>query len=600
MEVVEFSCSVLVIGAGGAGLRAALAAAKELGDPREVLVLTKGELGRSGVTALSCSDRMAFHATLLHTEPGGPDAWKYHAEDIYMGGGEVSDADLAETLARRSAEAFYYLESLGVPFVRRPNGLPDQFVTDGSLYARACYTGPYTANHIEEALVGEVRRLGVPVREHTAVVELLKGKDGVVGAVGVDEETGENLVFWAGAVVLATGGGGELFRLSAYPPEMTGSGYAVAYRVGAELVNMEFLQIGLCSVATKLACSGSLLRALPRVVNEKGEEFLYRYLSDLSPEEVLGMLFCKGASWPAMYEEPTSRIDIAAERELDGGWRVFLDYSRNPEALDWARMDPEIVNWYKSKGVDLSDPEPAGSPLARLLRINPQSVEWLRERSVDLRRDLLEIAPAVQHFQGGVKIGPDARTSLPGLYAAGEAAGGQHGAKRPGGNSLLDGQIFGRIAGEEAARRARKVGTSALEELKALKGNGRPASEVREELKAIMSKYAGVVRTEEGLAEGIELILKLKEEGVAVDDQGPAFAAETLGMIDVGEMILRAARMRRESRGCHLFFRSPGDPLPLPRDDMNWRRYIVISLREGEMHLEAQEPVRQGWIKRPL
>ena len=267
-NIAETYCSVLVIGAGGAGLRAAIAAAEVLGDPGRVLIVTKGKLGKSGATALSCSDRMAFHATLPHTEPGGPDSWKYHTDDIYRGGGEVSDADLAEILAKRSAEAFYYLESLGVPFVRRHDGLPDQFVTDGSLYARACYTGPYTANHIEEALVGEVGRLSIPVREHTAVVELLKGKDGAVGAVGVDEETGEILVFRAGSVVLATGGGGELFRVNAYPPGMTGSGYAVAYGVGAELVNMEFLQIGLCSVATKLACSGSLLRALPRVVND--------------------------------------------------------------------------------------------------------------------------------------------------------------------------------------------------------------------------------------------------------------------------------------------------------------------------------------------
>ena len=404
-NIAETYCSVLVIGAGGAGLRAAIAAAEVLGDPGRVLIVTKGKLGKSGATALSCSDRMAFHATLPHTEPGGPDSWKYHTDDIYRGGGEVSDADLAEILAKRSAEAFYYLESLGVPFVRRPDGLPDQFVTDGSLYARACYTGPYTANHIEEALVGEVGRLSIPVREHTAVVELLKGKDGAVGAVGVDEETGEILVFRAGSVVLATGGGGELFRVNAYPPGMTGSGYAVAYGVGAELVNMEFLQIGLCSVATKLACSGSLLRALPRVVNEEGEEFLYRHLSELSPLEVLRMVFRKGASWPAMHEEPTSRIDVAVQRELDGGHRVFLDYSRNPDALDWTRMEPEIVNWCRSKGVDLSAPEPAGSPLTRLLRINPQSVEWLRERGVDLRRgDLLEIAPAVQHFQGGVTV----------------------------------------------------------------------------------------------------------------------------------------------------------------------------------------------------
>ncbi|HIE03165.1 MAG TPA: FAD-binding protein [Candidatus Latescibacteria bacterium] len=597
VDLAEVYFSVLVIGAGGAGLRAAIAAADAFGDPRKVLILTKGKFGRSGATALACSDRMAFHATLPHTEPGGPDSWKYHAEDIYFGGGEVSDADLAEILAKGSAEAFYYLESIGVPFVRRPDGLPDQFVTDGSKYARACYTGPYTANHIEEALVREVGRLGIPVREHLAVVRLLKADGRVTGALCVDESTGDLLVVRTGAVVLTTGGGGEIFKVNAYPPGTTGSGYGLAYRAGAELVNMEFLQIGLCSVRTKLACSGSFFRALPRLVNGRGEEFLYRYLSDLRPCEVVDMLFRKGASWPAMYEEPTSRIDVAVQREVGRGEKVFLDFSRNPEALDWSRVDPEILGWYRSKGVDLSERRFSRDPLARLLAINPQSVEWLRERGLDLTRgDLLELAPAVQHFQGGVKIRPDGGTSVPGLYAAGEVAGGQHGAKRPGGNSLLDCQVFGRIAGESAARWA--AGASrpnlkeVLTELEELK-KGTPASEVRRELKEVMSTCAGVVRTERGLREGLERILRLKEVGMAVDEEGLAFAAETSLMLDLGEMILRAAATRRESRGCHLSFDGSGDPLP--RDDGNWRRYIVISEEDGRMTLEVREPVRPRW-----
>ncbi|MBE3132436.1 MAG: FAD-binding protein, partial [Acidobacteria bacterium] len=129
---------VVIVGSGGAALRAALAA-----DDRgaSVLVLTKGRLGASGVTALACSDRMAFHATLTHTEPGGPDAWQHHADDIYRLGGGVSDADLARVLARGAADAVAYLERLGVPFVRRADGRLDQFLTDGSRYARACYTG---------------------------------------------------------------------------------------------------------------------------------------------------------------------------------------------------------------------------------------------------------------------------------------------------------------------------------------------------------------------------------------------------------------------------------------------------------------------------
>ena len=122
----------------------------------------KGALGASGVTATACSDRMAFHATLPHTPPGGPDAWRYHADDIYTIGGQVSDADLAEILAHDAERAFSYLERLGVPWAHRAMARIDQFLTDGSVYPRACYTGPYTANHIEAALVGARARHANP------------------------------------------------------------------------------------------------------------------------------------------------------------------------------------------------------------------------------------------------------------------------------------------------------------------------------------------------------------------------------------------------------------------------------------------------------
>ncbi len=145
MELIH--CDVLIIGAGGAGLRAAIEA-KETFKKGRVFLVTKGSFGKSGVTATACSDRMAFHATLPYTEPGGPDNWRYHAEDIYRIGGYVSDGDLAIISAKESQAAFEYLDRLGVPFVKRKNGLTDQFVTDGSEYARACYTGPKTANDI--------------------------------------------------------------------------------------------------------------------------------------------------------------------------------------------------------------------------------------------------------------------------------------------------------------------------------------------------------------------------------------------------------------------------------------------------------------------
>ena len=276
----SIDCDVLIIGAGGAGLRAAIEA-KETFPAGKIVLVTKGTPGKSGVTATACSDRMAFHATLPYTEPGGTENWRYHAQDIYQIGGYVSDGDLAAILARGSKGAFEYLDRLGVPFVKRENGRADQFFTDGSEYARACYTGPRTANHIEEALLRKLSSMEIQVVDHCMVADFITSRGRVIGAFGIDEreETIEKglTVFTCKTIVLATGGAGEAFEVNVFPSGMTGDGYAMAYRAGAELVNMEFIQIGLSSVKTKLACSGSMMRALPRFVNEEGKEFLIGY-----------------------------------------------------------------------------------------------------------------------------------------------------------------------------------------------------------------------------------------------------------------------------------------------------------------------------------
>jgi succinate dehydrogenase/fumarate reductase flavoprotein subunit len=601
------ACDVLVIGGGGAALRAAIAAHESAPDLRVVLV-TKGKLGQSGVTATACSDRMAFHATLLTTEPGGPDAWRYHAEDIYRIGGCVSDADLAEVLACHAAEAFDYLHRLGVPFVRRADGTVDQFVTDGSKYARACYTGPHTANHIQAALLGRFRELGMEAWEQTMVAELLPAVGGrrIAGALLVDEHSGERTVVRARAVVLATGGAGAAFAVNVFPDDCTGDGYALAYRAGAQLVNLEFIQIGLSSVKTKLACSGSMMRALPRLVNNRDEEFLSHYFAPDTPTaQIYSVLFAKGASWPVSLEEPSHRIDIAVERERAAGRRVFLDFSRNPESLDWETLDAAILRWYREiKGVGLDDPTLHQSPLRRLETINPQSVAWLQERGIDLEAgERVEIAPAIQHFQGGVKIRIHGETTLPGLYAAGEVAGGQHGANRPGGNALLDCQVFGRIAGESAAQTAAELvpldesalaaGVSGLTE-----EGGLPAAEVRAHAQRIVADAAGVVRTESSLRAGLKALAALRAEGLAADEHSLAYTVETRNILDVTELVMKAALHRDESRGPHLRFASPGAAEPIPRDDSRWQRYIVIQRGRKGAELRTEEPVRPLWEQR--
>lgn len=611
--------SVLVAGAGGAGLRAALAAYETLAGAgryspeRPVTLITKGRLGKSGVTALACSDRMAFHATLPYTAPGTPDNWKYHAEDIYRIGGCVSDADLAAILARGSGAAAEYLAALGVPFVRTPDGRFAQFVTDGSEYPRAMYTGPYTANHIAAALVEELRRTPVEVREETMLVDLaLDGRGRVQGAwllTGADNpgEPPEVVYCETPAVVLATGGAGETFAVNVFPPGQTGDGLAAAYRAGADLVNLEFIQIGLCSVATKLACSGSLMRAVPRLVNDRGEEFLSRYFPPgATAAELAAAVFRKGATWPVSFEHDTHRIDVAVAHEILAGRRVFLDFAGNPRGLQWADLPPELLARFESEAAvaspDALRTDSQASPLARLAAINPPVIEWFAKRGIKLAAgDRIEIAPAIQHFQGGVKIGRRGQTTVPGLFAAGETAGGQHGANRPGGNALMDAQVFGRIAGEAAAELAGEAGELPRPRLgeSALAGwfspAGRPAADVRRRVQEIAYRSAGVIRTARGLEDGLAELAALAGEGVAVDGHGTSFAVETKNLLLVAEAVLRACRARPESRGPHLFFAEVAPAArPLPRLDPDYQRYFVISRTEHGMRVAPQLPVT-GW-----
>jgi succinate dehydrogenase / fumarate reductase flavoprotein subunit len=600
------SCDLLIVGGGGAALRAAIAA-YDVAPRARILVVTKGELGRSGVTATACSDRMAFHATLPTTEPGGPEAWRHHADDIYRIGGQVSDADLAQVLASNAAAALDYLDRLGVPWVHNADGAIDQFVTDGSRFARACYTGPYTANHIESALLARLRELPIEVIEGCMATELLLdlARRRVVGAALVSQETGVVQAVAANAVVLATGGAGQLFEVNVFPPDCTGDGYALAYRAGAELVNLEFIQIGLCSLKTGLACSGSMMRALPRLVNDDGEEFLRRYFPpETDAARLYAVLFAKGASWPVSYDEPSHIIDIAVAAERVAGRRILLDYGSNPAGLRLGALAHNVRAWYQeTKSLRIGEGDALSTPLARLRAINQPAIAWLRERGVDLGAgDRLEIAPAVQHFQGGVKIRLRGETTVPGLYAAGEVAGGQHGANRPGGNALMDAQVFGKLAGEAAARWALAQGDplalsdgiaqAAVRDL--LTPGGADAEALRAQVRQGMSAACGVYRTASGLRALCDLLAGLESEGLSGQGRDLARAVEALNVLQAARLVALAAAQRDESRGPHLRFPEGGSLLPIPRDDARWRRYLVLRRGPDGPSVEPREPVRPG------
>ena len=612
MKMID--CDILVVGSGGAALRAAIAA-KEAEPDLSVLVATKGKPGKSGVTANSCSDRMAFHATLPTTEPGGEDAWTYHADDIYRIGGKVSDKNLADTLAKNAADAYTFLERVGVPFVKK-NGCPDQFVTDGSEYARACYTGPRTAVHIENALVTHFKTLDIGVLEYAMVVRLVHSGEHLAGVVALD--TGEKdpgkaaFLIRTPSVIITTGGGGMIYEHNVFPGGMTGDGFAMAYEAGAELVNMEFVQIGIASTKTKFNCSGSMMRALPRLVNSDGEEFLAKYFpAGTSVADIANTVFKKGASWPVSYEHKTHVIDIALYKEWKAGRRTFLDFGRNPAgfSFDWLTEENQ-ARYRREMTTDLGEAARNASPLARLREINQPSIDWFAEYGIDLTKgDLIEVAACAQHFQGGIKIDAQAHTTIPFVWAAGETAGGQHGANRPGGNALLDCQVFGRIAGEAAAAQVKALKNQrtevseamdegalraavegVLEELVRSADNEMPAMEFRRVLQVLTEGGAGIVRTEAGLREALSQLEKCKTHGFAMGEKAPAYFFENKSLLLTAEAVLRAALLREESRGPHLRFAGDDDNTPIPRKEGTWEKYIVIRRGDGTMELDVRKP----------
>jgi len=301
--MIKIKADAVVVGAGGAGLRAALSL-KETNKNLDIKIISKGKILKDSVTATSYSDRMAFHATLDTTEPYTQDSWKYHAEDIFVIGGMVSDKNLSDVLAKNSKEAFEYLEKLGVPFSKE-NGKIKQFRTDGSKYARACYTGPDTAVQIAKALTREVVNQKIEVIENVMIQDiLLDNENRVKGAYGLNVVTNELFIVETPAIILATGGAGQVYAENLFPIMCTGDGHAAALRAGAELVNMEFIQIGIASKKTKIACSGSFMRALPKIINDQGEDVVYKhYKKSYDSKDLMHILFSKGWSWPLSFKK---------------------------------------------------------------------------------------------------------------------------------------------------------------------------------------------------------------------------------------------------------------------------------------------------------
>ncbi|KUO43206.1 MAG: hypothetical protein APU95_01775 [Hadesarchaea archaeon YNP_N21] len=551
MEV--FDTDVLVIGGGGAAARAAIAA-KELGC--EVTMLVKGKLGGSGCTPFAASEWLAFGAAIGHADPR--DSPEQHFKDILEKGAFVCDPKLSRILAYEAPERLLDLERRGVRFDKTPNGKFVQRMSDGATFPRTCARGAETGREIMRVLSNEVKKLGIEVHENTMAVELLKEERTVVGALALDMKNLDYKAFVAKSTVMATGGAGQIYMHNVFPRGMTGDGFAMAYRAGAELVNMEFIQIGPAIVQpVKFDVGGILWRLGPRLVNRFGEEYLQKYLPpNVSTMEVYEL---KSVSFPFSVRNNSMYIDIANFTEIAEGRGT----ENKCVLFDLTHVPREIIE------------REASIPF-----------QWLKKFDIDLRERPIEIAPAAQHFNGGIRINENGESTLSGLYAAGECQGGQHGADRPGGDSLPNCQVFGYRAGVSAALRAKKgplkkISRGDIEEI--VEALPKPldadeAERIRRKIQEIMWYNVSVIRTDDNLNTAIRTLEDIREKEIpkATRKDGDIIGSiEIQNMIDVGLIVASAALVRRESRGTHYRADYPR------RDDENWLGMIAIKKSNG-------------------
>ncbi len=529
------SVDVLVIGGGGAGCRAAVAA-HDSGS--SVAVLLKRELGKSGATAFKGNEIAGYGVPDGAGDPDDNPETFY--EDIINAGLGMADPELVRILAEDAKPSFDDLEGWGLECQMR-DGRP--VITKGCFATRA--RNRLLKGHgepIMRVLVDQIRRRpAIRVLENTQAVALVMADGECAGAVGFDRDN-ELTLFDAKAVVLATGGASTVFTANLNPDEISGDGYALARGVGARFVNMEFMQAGIGFRYPAVGLFNSFLwAARPRMTNAGGEEFLSRFLPPgISAEEVLA---AHNGHFPFSTCDKAMYLDIAVQREIAMG----NGSAHGGVTVDFRHVTQAFLD-------DLRDED--------LNAVWPLTKEFYRQRGVDLLEQTVEIACFAQAFNGGLRIDRNAMTTVPGLFAAGEIAGGPHGADRLGGNMLLASQVFGKIAGREAARFAQsragrtadaKVAAAQAEEALSLCFKAIDTRHCEGVLKAAADANLLICRSESSLkrllntAESLESELRKAPSSDTPDREN----ADLAGKIAAVQLMSQAALARRESRGSH-------------------------------------------------
>ena len=582
-DLERHTYDVVVIGAGGAGLRAVIEA-RERG--LRVAVVTKSLFGKAHTVMAEGGCAAAMRN--VNTK----DSWQVHFGDTMRGGKFLNNWRMAELHAQEAPDRVWELETYGALFDRTKDGKISQRNFGGHTYPRLAHVGDRTGLEIIRTLQQKIvslqqedkRELGdydarIRVFHECSITEIVKDGDRVAGAFGYYRETGKFVLFEAPAIVLATGGIGKSFKVSSNSWEYTGDGHALALRAGSGLINMEFIQFHPTGMVWPLSVKGILVTEGVRgdggvLKNSEGKRFMFDYIPDV---------------FKGQYAE--------TEEEADQWLKDNDSARRTPDLLprdEVARAINEEVKAGRGTphgGVylDIASRMPAEEIKRRLPSMYHQFIELAE---VDITKDEMEVGPTCHYVMGGIEVDPDSGgAATPGLFAAGECSGGMHGSNRLGGNSLSDLLVFGRRAGLGAADYVRalsadtrpKVSEDALNRATELaldpfepKANPENPYTLHAELQESMNDLAGIIRKEGELQEALGKIDELKKryanvvvEGGRVFNPGWHLAIDLRNMLLVSECVAKAALQRTESRGGH----TRDDH---PQMDRTWRNKLLV------------------------
>jgi len=532
---------VLVLGAGLAGMRAALEAAR---DGADVAIVTKVHPIRSHSSAAQGGINAAI---------GETDSWESHAFDTVKGSDYLADQDAVEVMCQEAPRDIIEFEHMGVIFYRGPDGRLGTRAFGGASQARTYFVGDITGQALLVTLYDQILKAGVKVYEEWFATSLYMEGGACRGVVALEMITGELHLLRSKAVIVASGGLGRLYEPSTNALICTGDGYSLAYRAGAALMDMEMVQYH----PTTLAGSGFLMTEAARgegayLLNSEGERFMKRY----APNKM-----------ELAARDVTSRAEateIAEGRGINGN-----------VLLDLRHLGPEVI-------------------LKKLPQIHEMAVDYL---GIDMIKEPVPVRPGMHYQMGGIKTDVHGATAVPGLYAAGEVACvSVHGGNRLGANSLLDTIVFGRRSGKASAAYAKanpapaggddllRAEQARLQQLLARPYTGDTPAGLRLELATMMDKKVGLYRTDAGLHEALEELqgFRKRYETIAVGDKGRVFnqaltfALELGYLLDCGETIIRSAIERKESRGAHTHVEHP------ERNDEDWLKHTVLTCVDGE------------------